>query len=182
VLAKARKTRRIAMPKRDIDKKRVRITAAPPKDSAIVKVDEVFIVVTQAFCQNGHNLVQDGGESFDGYPGIQLLLDDGKGHTGSFFLSPFHGDGSKKGKTDWAVGTKLQIRCPTCKTSLPVLAKCHCDPQISPNGGDLVKLFLSPALTDSHILALCNVWGCRKSRTIDNWNIISEYLDGQISD
>jgi hypothetical protein len=170
------------MPKRDVDKVRVKIASVPPADSSIIRVDEVFIVVTQAFCQNGHNLVLDDGEQFDGYPGIKLLLDDGKGSTGNVFLSPFHGDISKKGKIDWAEGTKLHVCCPTCKSQLPVLAKCHCDSTISKNGGDLVKLFLSPALTDSHILALCNVWGCRKSRTIDNWLIISEYLDGQISD
>ena len=170
------------MPKRDVDKGRVKIASVPPPESSIIRVDDVFIVVTQAFCQNGHNLVIDDGARFDDYPGIKLSLDDGKGGTGDVYLSPFHGDGSKKGKTDWAEGTKLQIRCPICRSQLPVLAKCHCDTKISKTGGVLVKLFLSPALTDSHILALCNVWGCRKSRTIDNWHIISEYLDGQISD
>lgn len=170
------------MPKRDVDKRRLKIASAPPPDSSIIRLDDVFIVVTQAFCQNGHNLVGNDNEQFDGYPGIRLLLEDGEGATGVVFLSPFHGDASKKGKTDWAEGTKLQVRCPTCRTQLPVLAKCHCGSKASDARGDLVKLFLSPALTDSHILALCNVWGCRKSRTIDNWNIISEYLDGQISD
>jgi hypothetical protein len=170
------------MPKKDVDKGRLKIASVPPPESSIIRVDDVFIVVTQAFCQNGHNLVEAGNEHFDDYPGIKLQLSDGAGVCGVVYLSPFHGDGSKKGKTDWPVGTKLQIRCPTCETQLPVLAKCHCDPAISKTGGDLVKLFLSPALTDSHILALCNVWGCRKSRTIDNWHIISEYLSGQISD
>jgi hypothetical protein len=170
------------MPKKDVDKGRLKIASVPPPESSIIRVDDVFIVVTQAFCQNGHNLVAQDNELFDDYPGIKLRLSDGRGDTGVVYLSPFHGDGSKKGKTDWAAGTKLQVRCPICDVQLPVLAKCHCDPKISPNGGDLVKLFLSPALTDSHILALCNVWGCRKSRTIDNWHIISEYLSGQISD
>jgi hypothetical protein len=170
------------MPKKDVDKGRVKIASVPPPDSSIIRVDDVFIVVTQAFCQNGHNLVENDNELFDGYPGIKLRLCDGHGASGIVFLSPFHGDGSKKGKADWPAGTKLQVRCPTCDAQLPVLAKCHCDPAISKGGGDLVKLFLSPALTDSHILALCNVWGCRKSRTIDNWHIISEYLSGQISD
>jgi hypothetical protein len=170
------------MPKKDVDKARIKIASVPPPDSSIIRVDDVFIVVTQAFCPKGHNLVENDNDQFDGYPGIKLLLESDLGESGVVYLSPFHGDGSKKGKTDWPIGTKLRIRCPTCGEQLPVLAKCHCDPSISPNGGDLVKLFLSPALTDSHILALCNVWGCRKSRTIDNWLIISEYLSGQISD
>ena len=170
------------MPKRDVDQNRVKIASVPPADSSIIQVDDVFIVVTQAFCQNGHNLVENDNELFDGYPGIKLHLTDGQGTSGIVYLSPFHGDSSKKGKTDWPTGAKLVVRCPICESPLPTLAKCHCDPSISPNGGDLVKLFLSPARTDSHIIALCNVWGCRKSRTIDNWHIISEYLSGQISD
>lgn len=170
------------MPKKDVDKGRLKIASVPPPESSIKHVDDVFIVVTQAFCQNGHNLVDNDNEMFDGYPGIKLQLTDGRGNAGIVYLSPFHGDSSKKGKTDWPAGTKLNVRCPICNVLLPVLAKCHCDPAISPNGGDLVKLFLSPSRTDSHIVALCNVWGCRKSRTIDNWNIISEYLSGQISD
>ena len=171
------------MPKQDVDVNQVRISAPPPDDSALIQVDDVFIVVTQAFCPNGHNLIVDFENSeydfecdFDGFPGLKLRLES-ETEAGDVVLSPFHGDSSKKGKTNWAKGTKLKVCCPQCKTPLPRLASCRC-----PDKGDLVKVYLSPSLTDSHVLALCNVWGCQRSHTIDNWEIISEYLDGQIDD
>ena len=168
------------MSKKDIEQKRVLISNPPQPNSSIKQVDDVFIVVTQAFCPNGHNLINSKNEHFDGHPGIKLKLVTSN-KASEIFLSPFHGDHSKKGDTDWSDGEKFDIRCPICDTSLPTLAKCHCGDDSTPRG-ELVKLYISPELKDSHILALCNIWGCRKSHTIDNWNIISEYLDGQISD
>ena len=168
------------MAKRDVEQQRLRISTVPPPESSIEYVDSVFIVVTQAFCPNGHNLVVDGNETFDGFPGIRLKVIGGDA-MGDVLLSPFHGDATKKGKTDWPPGTRLQVLCPECDTPLPVMAKCHCQGR-KDAGGDLVKLYLTPALNDSHVLALCNVWGCRHSRTIDNWQLISEFLEGQIGD
>ena len=168
------------MAKKDVDQEHVRVSTAPPPMSAIKQVDDVFIVVTQAYCPNGHNLVDETNEQFDGYPGIRLLVRDGE-NEGEVHLSPFHGDESKLGKTDWRVGVRLEVLCPICQTPLPSLAHCHCETPDG-RGGELVKLYLSPALTDSHVLALCNVWGCRHSRTVDNWQLISEFLEGQIGE
>ncbi len=164
------------MAKDDVEQERIRISVAPPPNSAIKQVDEVFIVITQAFCPNGHNLIADDNDLFDGYPGLKLNLEE-DGKTTEILLSPFHGDSSKKGMTDWTEGTKLTISCPECHTPFPKMASCRCS-----GDGDLIKLYLTPSLSDSHILAMCNVWGCRRSRTINNWQIISEYLDGQIKD
>ncbi len=164
------------MPKHDIEKDRVRISVSPPPNSSIKQVDDVFIVITQAFCPNGHSLVDEKSEDFDGYPGIRVHLES-EGEAGDVILSPFHGDRSKKGKLDWDDGLKVKISCPECQVAFPKLASCRCS-----GGGDLIKLYLTPNLSDSHVLAMCNVWGCRRSRTINNWQIISEYLDGQIED
>jgi hypothetical protein len=168
------------MAKRDVDQEQLRISTNPPPDSAIKQVDDVYIVVTQAFCPNGHNLVDDANEIFDEYPGIRLKLVAGD-RSGEVFLSPYHGDGSKRGATDWKDGTRFDVRCPTCDVSLPVLTRCSCK---SDDGkiGQLVKLYLTPGLNDSHMVVVCNVWGCRHSRTIDNWHIISEFFDGRIGD
>ncbi len=168
------------MAKSDVDKEKVRISLAPAPESSLKTLDDVFILVTQAFCPNGHNLVNEGNKDFDGYPGIKLALKF-EGKSESVCLSPFHGDASKKGTVDWEDGSKLAITCPHCDVPFPVIASCKCG--LKPDmEGDLIKLYLSPSLNDSHILALCNVWGCRRSRTIDNWNIISEFLDGQITE
>lgn len=168
------------MAKKDVDVDGVRISSPPPPNSALKHVDDVFIVVTQAFCPNGHNLVDENDRReenlFDGYPGIKLHVTQ-NGQEGEVILSPFHGDCTKKGKTDWNSGAKLEVRCPVCKELLPRMASCRCE-----GNGDLILLYLTPKLSDSHILGLCNVWGCRRSRTINNWQIISEYLDGSITD
>ena len=165
------------MPREDVDKDKVRVSAPPPEGSAIRQLDDVIILVEQAFCPNGHNLIDDENEKFDGYPGIRLRLESEDGVTGEITLSPFHGDDAKRGKTDWANGQRLRVSCPTCDAALPRLGTCHCESE-----GDLIKLYLSPALKDSHLLALCNIWGCRRSRTIDSWQIISEFLEGQVGD
>lgn len=168
------------MAKRDVDQEQLRISTAPPPESAIKQVDDVFIVVTQAFCPNGHNLVDPENEIFDEYPGIRLKVIAGD-KQGEVFLSPYHGDASKRGCLDWETGARLEVRCPICDTSLPVLTKCRCE-SVDGKGGELVKLYLTTGLNDSHMVVLCNIWGCRHSRTIDNWHIISEFFDGQIGD
>ncbi|MCP4604905.1 MAG: hypothetical protein GY847_31020 [Proteobacteria bacterium] len=164
------------MAKEDIDKKRVLISVVPPPNSALKQVDDVYIVITQAFCPFEHSLITEENDVFDGYPGIKVHVRTEQ-QSGDVVLSPFHGDISKKGKTDWAQGTKLDVCCPICHESFPKLASCRC-----PGGGDLIKLYLTRNLSDSHVLAMCNVWGCQRSRTINNWQIISEYLDGEIDD
>jgi len=168
------------MAKKDVDQDNVRISLVPEPNSSLKQVDEVIIVVTQAFCPNGHNLVDDANAQFDGYPGIKLLLRSSE-REGEVYLSPFHGDASKKGDVDWKTGQSLEICCPICKSPMESIASCKCGLDGEAKGR-LVKIFLSPALNDSHIMAVCNVWGCRRSRTVNNWNIISEYLEGGISD
>lgn len=169
------------MAKKDIQQELVRISVAPPPCSSIKQVDDVFILITQAFCPNGHNLVSEQNELFDGYPGIKLKLNAEDIKDEIIYVSPFQGDKSKKGKLDWKDGTKLDIKCPHCDISLPFIAKCNCE---SSDGqvGQLLKLYLTPALSDADILVLCNIWGCSKSKIIDNWNIISEYFEGHISE
>jgi len=168
------------MPRKDVERKKVKISVIPPPESSLKHIDNVFIVVTEAFCPNGHNLIGPGNEDFDGYPGISLQISDGE-KSGILYVSPIHGDGTKKGLVNWKDGQKLTICCPHCGVRIPRLAGCHCSPS-SPMNGDLLKLYTTAALNDSHIMAFCNVWGCRRSRTIDNWNIISEYFDGVLTD
>ena len=164
------------MPKKDVERQRIRISVAPPADSSIEHLDEVFIVITQAYCPKGHNLIEEKNEAFDGYPGIRIRVAH-EDETADVILSPFHGDASKKGKTDWPDGVPLLISCPICGEPMPKLANCRCD-----GSGDLVKIFLTEQLSDRNVLGICNIWSCPRSRTIDNWQIISEYLDGQIED
>ena len=158
----------------------LKISEIPPPDSSIKHVDNVHIVLTEAYCPAGHNLISDDNETFDGYPGIRLKISDDT-KSGILFVSPFHGDGTKQGEQNWKTGQKLHVSCPYCDAPIPRLAGCHCDPH-SDVDGDLLKLYTTPALNDSHIMAFCNVWGCPRSRTIDNWNLVSEYFCGELTD
>jgi hypothetical protein len=146
--------------------------APPPSKKVRVKeVDDVIIQVTQAFCPNGHNLVRNRRQLFDGSPGISLLVSDGK-NSGEVILSPFHGDHSRKTKLDFSAGTTLEISCPVCKAQLPVLSPCTCR-----HHGKLFMLYLTPELDDGHVVALCNVWDCHRSKVFDQAQLLAAFLE-----
>ena len=87
------------MPKDDIKHEDLVIHQNNPSPEANIMVKEdVYIIVTQAFCPNGHNLVGIGKHTFDGYPGICLWIRD-ETREGMVELSPFHGDHTKYGPT-----------------------------------------------------------------------------------
>jgi hypothetical protein len=160
---------------------------APTEESHLVLEgmaahEGVQVVVTQSFCPKGHNLVGLSRETFDGHPGISLRVEaesGGRGdgaRGGEVILSPIHGDREKRG-VSFPDGTKLVIRCPVCETRLPELTRCSCSEQ-----GRLLKLFLTPALSEAHLVAVCDIWGCPRSRVIDNFEMFSEFLAGNIGD
>jgi hypothetical protein len=132
---------------------------------------KVFVVVTQAFCPNGHNLVGLSDAQFDGFPGISLWIEHA-GQGTDVVVSPIHGDHSKVG-FDFPDGAKLELRCPACKVDLPALTRCRCAPE-----GRLRGLYLTPRLSEAHVVGICDIAGCHLSRVIDNFEILSEYLDG----
>jgi hypothetical protein len=166
------------MPRKDVDHEGLRVhrSAVTSDESVTVEKErDVFVIVTKLFCPNGHNLVNTEGDRFDGFGGIELLVSDGKTE-GVVELSPFHGDSSKHGP-DFEEGVRLSVRCPKCHVELPTLARCTCG-----GHGMLRKLYLTPKLDDSSVVAVCDVWGCPRSRVIDENEILSEYLEGNILD
>jgi hypothetical protein len=149
----------------------------PSSESNLVfeeHTSDIFVVVTQLFCHNGHNLVTSE-EKFDGFPGISLWL-EGAGQEGEVVISPIHGDSTKRG-LEFPKGTKVTIKCPTCREELPELTNCRCT-----DHAKLRKAFLTPKLTDAHIIAVCDIWGCPLSRVIDSYEMFTEFLEGRIGD
>lgn len=164
------------MAKRDIRKSHIRISEIPPSPESGVSLEEqVFILVSQAFCPRGHDLVKASKHTFDGFPGIALWVSDGK-KEGIVELSPFHGDATKEGMS-FENGQRLSVRCPICKTELPTVARCGCRSK-----GAVRKLYLTPDRDEAHLLYVCDVWGCPRSRLIDSFETLSEYIEGNISD
>ncbi len=145
-------------------------TQPPSNDSHIRQVDDVVIQVTQAFCPKGHNLVRNKDILYYGEMGISLWVSDGE-KEGEVVLSPFHGEHNRKGMIDFADGTKLQISCPVCRAPLPRISKCSCET------GELYGIYMTEDCSEGNMVALCNVWGCHRSKVYDQAELLSAYME-----
>lgn len=158
-----------------VDKTKLKVPSGGPQPSPETKVetvDEVIVVLTQAYCPRGHNLIEDSRVAFDGNPGISLAVSDGN-RDDIVVCSPLHGDHRRAHAVAFRIGTKLDIKCPICGIELDVLLPCSC------GKGELVNLYLTKEFTEGQVAAICNVWGCPRSRVIDNWQIISQFVDSE---
>lgn len=142
-------------------------------DSAILKPDGALIVLTQAFCPNGHNLIRDTHPRFHGFPGIGIEV-EGPGLSGTVFLSPVHGDPCSQGvPKSLETGQRFILRCPECHVVLPTLSRCRCQ-----HGGELVALNLKPVRSEASVAAICTVFGCHRSRVLDSLELLDEFMAG----
>ncbi len=164
------------MAKKDIQQEKIHRPGDAPRPSAdsfikeLPETEGVVIQVTQAFCPKGHNLVRNHEALFDGEPGISLWVSDGQ-REGEVILSPFHGDHTRLGLDGFSEGAVLEISCPECRTSLPRLSKCSCR-----KGAELVGIFLTPALSKGQMAAVCNAWGCHRSKVFDQAQLLAAYM------
>jgi hypothetical protein len=127
------------------------------------------IAVTQVFCPNGHNLVTaESGARFNGFAGISVMV-EGSESKGIVVLSPIHGDDAKFGESDFNPGEATRLSCPQCGAELPAVSPCGCTAD-----SQLVGLFLDEERIEGNQVAICNVWGCLRSRITDRFQIISK--------
>ena len=133
--------------------------------------DDSVIVVTDMYCVKGHNIVRPGGPKFSGYDGISFWV-VGKSGGSIVTVSPFHGDPRKYGGEDFEPGEKLTICCPECREPFPSIGKCGCS-----QDGELISLFLTRDLDPQKAAAVCDKWGCLRSRIIDGEQIIIKHKD-----
>jgi len=138
--------------------------------------EDMTIVVTHIYCVKGHDLVRPGGPKFEGYDGITFWL-EGQHGSGEVIVSPFHGDPRKYGGDDFEPGERLTICCPECKEPFSPIAKCGCSPD-----GELIALYLTRDLDPQRMVAVCNKWGCLRSRVIDGGQIMIRRKDSQPPD
>lgn len=145
---------------------------APSEKTGVSVADGVMVIITQAFCPNGHNLVRREDVVFDGYPGVSLFVEAG-GWSGEVILSPIHGDHSKVGMNrEIEEGVRGNIKCPECKVEFPKIADCNCG-----GDGDLIGIYLSPAPREGDMVGVCNILGCYRSRVMDGWELLSEFVE-----
>ena len=136
----------------------------------LVRLPSGMIVITQVFCPNGHNLVDESSQArFNGFPGIVLHV-EGKKAKGAVILSPIHGDDTRFGESAFEPGEVTRNTCPKCNAELPVIQSCGCT-----EGANLVGLYLDESLNDGNQVALCTTWGCLRSRILDRFQVISKF-------
>lgn len=131
--------------------------------------DGAFIIVTQAFCPQGHDLVAVPGPLFDGFPGLSVRV-RGDGVDEVVTLSPMHGDDRKEGGETIPAGTRCSMSCPVCDTELPSIGRCDCQ------AGELHAVDLVPR-GSGEIAALCDVAGCRRSHVADGLEILALFQE-----
>ena len=157
------------MSRKHVDEEHLTVTGAhrhsqPP---GITVEDDVVIVVTQAFCPSGNNLVGASDVLFDEHPAVTLEV-RADGREGLVHLSPIHGDKRKSGFTDIPAGTKCELSCPACHAPLAKVGEVE-----DGSGADYYALYLTPRLADGALVAVSDVWGHFHSRIVDDNELIS---------
>ncbi len=135
-----------------------------------VLTEDGRVVVTQAYCHNGHDLINND-VKVSGYPSINLLLSDGKSEQ-LVYISAIQGDNSKKFDTTYPEHTLLTVMCPVCKEELDNIAPCDCV-----KGSKFVAIYLNKKRNFSSCVGICNSWNCSRSFMGSAWRIISRLAD-----
>lgn len=131
------------------------------------KIEDKRFVVSEAYCTNGHNLI-DKEHEIGGFPGIKLKFKR-PGHEGEFVISAIEGEFDKiilSGELE--EGKKDELSCPFCGAILPSLTNCECVAK-----GNLVVLGLTPILDFNNAIAFCDVTGCKKGTFVKSGTIIN---------
>ena len=137
------------------------------EESGAALCDGAFIIVAQAFCPNGHDLIAYPGALFDGFPGISVRVKADEIDE-VVVLSPMHGDERKRGGEDIPRGTSCVLSCPICEAELPTIGPCDC------GEGNLHSVDLVPR-AGGEIAAVCDVAGCRRSRVADGLDVLAAF-------
>ena len=133
----------------------------------VTSQDGIFLVLTQAFDGHGNSLIRDDGPSFDGFPGVTLWMELPDGRAGEITLSPIHGDPRKVGLTDVKNGTRCRLSGVSGSPPLDQEGTCVC------GDGTYHRIYLTPQMERGEIAMICDIWGCRRSRVIDDRDLLS---------
>ena len=136
------------------------------QQSGVKRDAEDRVVLTQAFCQDGHLLIADD-VRFDGEAGLKLL---GRYKDAEFdvILSPIMHD-RRKQCPKLPRFALVELCCPVCKKPLPRIAPCGCTV-----GSFYRQVFLTKDADPAWSIGICDAYGCPRSFIRDNGEIISE--------
>ncbi|MFC1643679.1 hypothetical protein ACFL1F_01190 [Chlamydiota bacterium] len=141
-----------------------------PKTKSIKKViveEKELVEVEEAFCSKGHNL-KSSENKFDGFPGIRMGFRKESGEEGEFVVSSILGKYEKKVvKGQIKKGEIIDLFCPICKTSFPVLSDCG-----GKKGSTIRLIFLTKKANINRSVSFCDCVGCSNSTLREAGEII----------
>ena len=157
-----------------VDRRNLTITGRHPVvtgQHVVVQADvnDVTVIVTQAYGPRGDNLVGISDFGFDGYPAVTIGI-RADGREGLVHLSPIHGDHRKTKPFDIAKGTRCELFCPVSKLPLDLVGEVE-----DGSGARYYALYLSPQLSRGSMVMVSDVWGHYHSRIIDDFELISAW-------
>ncbi|MBN1947151.1 MAG: hypothetical protein JW797_15885 [Bradymonadales bacterium] len=144
-----------------------RYPAVNPHSGLLIAQDGIFMVLTQAFDGHGHSLIREDSPRFDGFPGVTLWMELPDGRSGELTLSPIHGDPRKEGLVDVPEGTECRLLGVSGGQPLDQEGRCPC------GLGIYHRIYLTPQLDRGEVALICNIWGCQRSRVIDDRDLLS---------
>lgn len=115
------------------------------------------VIVTEAFCSNGHSLMSK--VLIESEPGLHFIYTNKKGTKETdIVISPVVRKSMKKILRGIAFKRNeiVKILCPTCRTELPILFDCEC-------GAPIYLFYLDRRLQHSYGQSFCSRIGCTKA-------------------
>lgn len=153
-----------------IDRENLRITGRHRAVTASnLAVQDVTVVVTQAYGPKGDNLVGISGVAFDGHPAITIKVRVGE-REGYVHLSPLHGDGRKATMMEIPHGTRCELLCPVSGQPLDFVGDVE-----DGSGAKYYAIYLTPQLSQGSMVMISDIWGHYHSRIIDDFELISAW-------
>jgi hypothetical protein len=154
------------MSRENIDLEHLEVTGNKSSGEQLT-IDDVMIVVNQAYGPTGASLVGIAAETFDGFPAVTLLV-RAQGREELVHLSPIHGDRRKRGLDDLPKGTKCELFCPVSRQPLDRIG-----PVVVGGDAEYCAIYLTPRLGAGSAIYVSDVWGHHHSRIVDNNELIS---------
>lgn len=152
--------------KEHVDVDNLTVTGAQVPEG--VTIDDVIIVVNQAYGPDGEKLIGVSDETFDGFAAITLKVKTADGE-GLVHLSPIHGDARKSGMVDIPRGTKCELLSPVSGKPLDRVGS------IDGSDAHWYAIYLSDRLSAGPAVYVSDTWGHFHSRIVDNNELISHW-------
>lgn len=126
-----------------------------PKDTIIE--DQGKVVITEAYCQNGHSLKSD--VKINEQNGLSFIYTNTENTKESeIVISAVVGDKTKVNLDTIKFDKEeiVKVLCPTCRNELPVLFMCECNAPI-------YLIYLDKRNNPRHAQSFCSRIGCTKA-------------------